>query len=253
MIIVGICGAIGSGKSTLAELLTGLEPDHSVHLETSTVVRELANLFNEALRQTSTTDDDIVLVNQLIPALLPTISTFAGREVELGEVTVTVEAAAADPVWYDKLWLYFEQVRQNPDLLQQEITIDNKSNYRAILQWIGGYFLYKIDPLLWHKELSRRIKRSGKNFKLVALTALRQPDEANYVKSIGGQVIMIERPELVSDTTDATERRVREIIPDISVTNDGSIQQLRELAVKLLEDLRRHNQQPIYTASTFKG
>ena len=85
----------------------------------------------------------------------------------------------------------------------------------------------------------------------VALTAPRQPAEADYVRSIGGKVILIERPDLHTDRTDVTERRVAEIVPDIRVLNDSSLAALTECAAALRQDLIHNRVQPSYRAADF--
>jgi hypothetical protein len=249
MIIVGISGAIGSGKSTLAALLTQFDAAHSVHLETSTVIIELAKTFNAAL---TPQPDQIAATNTAITALLPQLSAIAGRRISLDQVVVRREDSLAAPLWYAKLFDYLQLVSREPALLRTPLASENKSDYRALLQWLGGYFLYKLDdPLLWYKELKRQIDAGGSDIAFVALTAPRQPAEAAYVQSIGGKVILIKRPKLNADRTDATERRVNDIVPDITVINDGSPDDLQACAAALRTDLERNRVRARYRASQF--
>lgn len=253
MILVGICGPIGSGKTTFAGLLTQVDPDHSLHLETSGVVTELANTFNTELHKrlaTLLTEPSLVpLSNELIAMLLPQLSNMAGKSISLDMVEITAEDFTAHPDWYEKLFVYLQQAKSDPAILDVEITITNKNNYRPLLQWIGGYFLYKLNNrLLWYEELLRRAKSTGPNMQIIAMTAPRQPAEAEFIQQAGGKVFKIERPGLVSDASDVTERHVAEIIPDTTITNDGSLTDLQSLAGKVHDDLLQDTLKPSYDA-----
>ena len=254
MIIVGISGAIKSGKTTLAQLLTAVDSAHSVHMETSTIIVELADDFNAALasRLELLRSDKIEAINAVLETLAPALSLIAGSELRVADIAVHSEDAAAAPEWYNKLFEYCQQVTTDPSLVTQPITSLNKSTYRALLQWIGGYVLYRLkEPLLWYMELKRRIDDLAPDISLVALTAPRQPAEAEYVQSMGGKVILIERPELIADRTDVTERRVAEIVPDIRVINDSSLEALQVCAVRLRTDLFNNQPQAEYRARNY--
>ena len=254
MIILGISGAIQSGKTTLAQLLTDTDSAHSVHMETSTIIVELADDFNAALasRLELLRTDKIGAINEILETLASALSHIANTELRVADIAVRSEDVAAAPEWYSKLFAYFQQVTTDPSVVTQPITSQNKSIYRSLLQWIGGYVLYRLEePLLWYKELKRRIDDLPPDVSLVALTAPRQPAEAEYVQSIGGRVVLIERPELVADRTDVTERRVAEIIPDIRVINDSSLKALQACAVRLRSDLFNNRPQAEYRASSY--
>jgi hypothetical protein len=253
MKLVGICGAISSGKSTFAEMLTNVDPEHSLHLETSGLVVELANNFNTALFEHRSelvySGDMVELANKLVAALLPQLSVMAAEEISLEKVVINPDDMAAHPDWYEKLFVYLSQAQQMPSIVDEQITADNKSNYRPLLQWIGGYFLYKLDNrLLWYEELLRRVANADESIKLIALTAPRQPAEAEFVQQNGGKVIKIERPGLESDTTDVTERMVASIIPDCVITNNGSLKDLHKAARKVHDDLLQDELKSEYTA-----
>lgn len=253
MKLVGICGAIGSGKSTFAELITSVAPEHSLHLETSGLIVELANTFNDRLYEhigeLNPDNDSIPLMNALVTALIPQLSAMAGHPLTLAQLAIDPRDVAMHPAWYEKLFLYLGQARQLPAMLTQEVNSTNKNNYRPLLQWIGGYFLYKLDnQLLWYEELLRRAMAAESSIELVALTAPRQPSEAEFVQKAGGKVIKIVRPGLESDNSDVTERLVAAIIPDSVVTNNGSLKDLQNIASKLREDMLADHLQTVYAA-----
>ncbi|MDB5181788.1 MAG: hypothetical protein JWP13_551 [Candidatus Saccharibacteria bacterium] len=258
MVIVGICGAIGSGKSTFAELLTAIAPSQSIHLETSTLVIELANTFNSTLWSRKAalqgSNDPISLANKCIRALIPQLNAMSGDEVSVNQVLIDEDDVAARPEWYEKLFTYLVQAQQMPTTAGQKITAENKTHYRPLLQWIGGYFLYKLgNKLLWYEELLRRVQAAGPDIILAVLTAPRQPSEAEFVKAAGGKVIKIVRPGLISDTTDVTERQVANIIPDTIITNNGSVTDLRDTAKKVQAALLQDTLRASYSARDMTG
>lgn len=253
MILVGICGPIGSGKTTFAGLLTGVDPDHSLHLETSGVVTELANTFNTELHkrlEILLSESSLVpLSNELITTLLPHLSSMANEEIALDMVEITAQDFEAHPDWYEKLFVYLQQAKSDPTILDTEITIENKNNYRPLLQWIGGYFLYKLsNRLLWYEELLRRAQNADPGVQVVAMTAPRQPAEAEFIQQAGGKVLKLDRPGLVSDANDVTERHVAEIVPDATIINDGSLTDLQSLAGKVHDDLLQDTLKSSYSA-----
>lgn len=253
MVLVSISGTIGSGKSTLAELLTSIDSEHSLHIETSTIIVELGNSFNAALRARGSFNvKDSELANSLVQTLLPQLATMAGKSLSLEDVQIDEADLRAHPEWYEKLFIYVRQVKASPDLLDETITPANKNNYRALLQWIGGYFLYRLNnPLLWYEEVIRRAEKSGPNIELIAVTAPRQPLEAEFVKQKGGIVIKIVRPGLLADTTDVTERQVAAIVADTVVTNDADLEALQLTTQKIHQDLLAGGLRNTYITSRF--
>jgi hypothetical protein len=140
------------------------------------------------------------------------------------------------------------QIAVQPSLLDEEVNPDSKEVYRSIMQWLGGYLLLKIDPLLWFKETLRRTE-GYTDAELFAITALRQPAEADYLHQLGGKVVLVERPNIYSDDTDVTERRRFGINPDVRIHNNGDLEGLHITAVDFLDDLRQEKVKPEYFCS----
>lgn len=253
--IIGIAGPINSGKTTLAALLTGIDPLHSVHLETSTVVVELADLFNSSLAGIYGPEKDrIEMANLAVQSLLPSLSTMINRSVTLEDVIVTPESSQQEPQWYEKLFRYFDDLAVQPALLNRPITALNKDEYRSLLQWIGGYFLFRLEqPLLWYNDLFRQIESLPAEIDVVAVTAPRQPAEADFIQQHGGQVIMLNRPGIAIDPQEVTERRVLEITPNATVANDASLIELRHCAATVRSDILEGKLAASYRASSFSA
>jgi hypothetical protein len=189
----------------------------------------------------------------VLPVLLPQLSVYAGRTLVMHDINLKADDARENPDFYSKLFEYLEQVKGRPDLLNKVITIENKEEYRTLLQWVGGYFLYRLNtPTLWYQALQQYfIQIPG--LSLVAITSPRQPAEADFVRQLGGSVIMVERPGISGgDRNDVTERRVEEIQPDCAVVNSADIVALEACSQQIYQDLLNGNLQTGYDTSNFR-
>jgi ABC-type dipeptide/oligopeptide/nickel transport system ATPase subunit len=249
MLIFGISGPIGSGKTTVAELIVGVSPEISLHLETSTIIIELANAFNAAYLADTIATDPLERTNNAVAELLTMLGLMANRTIYMQDVQLAASEAQQHPEFYNKLMDYLRLVSDTPSLMQSTITAHNKSNYRTLLQWIGGYFLFKIDNTLWYQELYRRIQVTAPQPDIVALTAPRQPAEAEFVRSIGGHVILIDRPSEHYDRSDVTERNVSDITPDCVILNDSDLTGLKKTVLRVYADALAGQLQNRYIAS----
>ncbi|MDB5184483.1 MAG: hypothetical protein JWN38_291 [Candidatus Saccharibacteria bacterium] len=255
MKIIAIGGQIGSGKTTLAEMLCDINASQTLHLETSAVVVELAEHFNALLTGFDFQAPRAQLVsntNDALIAFMAYLQPMTFQELDLRDVQLDQAEMIAEPEWYAKLFAYYDRVAENPALINTPISSRNKDDYRPLLQWIGGFFLHRIDPLLWYKELMRRIHEFGDDITLVALTAVRTPAEADYIKSQGGVVCIIERDLPDADRSDVTERHVSEIVPDIRVINNRGLPELQALAQNLYGDILAANTISEYRGSDYR-
>ncbi len=87
------------------------------------------------------------------------------------------------------------------------------------------------DKQLWIKSLNLRVQRIWANDDMarVCLTDVRFPNEAEYVKSLGGIVIRVDRPGLaIPPISRITERSMDDWAFDARLVNDGSVDDLFE-------------------------
>lgn len=246
--VLSITGAIGSGKTTFANFLA-LEEPNSVHFETRDIIIEIGIKFNELLAKEVIAEpefDKIALANRVLTRLSGSLATITGHRISRDKILVVPNDTIQSPELYLKLFVYLDEVIYRPEILAQKITADNKRLYRALLQWLGGYLVAKIDPLIWQKEVLHRIDTHSSNAELVITTALRYPAEAEFMKKHGAKIVAIERPGEEIDNQDVTERERSKIVPDVRIINDGSLKTLRTLADRLVLDLQSNNVQAIY-------
>lgn len=250
--LLGIIGAIGSGKTTLAELLSNAVQNHA-HYETSDPIIEVANRFNQLLEAElnfETTTDDTELVNQILIWMPDVIAEHLHHDTTWNHIAITAKDTHARPELYEKLFAYLTRVHAELSIAEQTITSDNKNDYRDLLQWLGGYLVAKISPTIWYDELFRRIELHEGYTALVTIGGVRYSSDAQIVRNHGGRVIKIERPGLADNTTDVTEAERSSIEPDITIINNGSLEQLAALVVELWNDIAADKPRPTYEAST---
>ena len=89
------------------------------------------------------------------------------------------------------------------------------------------------------KVLPRPNKRginSHKN-KLWIITDVRFSNEALRIKELGGKVVSLKRPDLQNIDNHVSENSLNNFFIDYELVNDGSLEQLKERAIKIVEDI----------------
>lgn len=238
MILLGITGPIGHGKTTLASFLAQQEPQ-SYQAETSQVISEVADRLNKFFFWESPTELDLSTINRWLAHLPAIVEAVTHTHVSPKKVMLLEQDIARHPDDYEKLWEYVHEARHNRSLLTEHINADNKMAYRALLQWLGGYLVKHVDEGIWLNELVRRAKQAEEyGCQLFIIGGLRFPSDGKIVSAAGGSLIRITRPGAVElDKGDPTERERADIVVDASVLNDGDLDDLRESAVTLYNDL----------------
>ena len=249
--LIGITGAIGSGKSTFAACLATTNPSHA-HYETWYVIAEIADAFNKALKAElayETTGDHIELANQVLIWLPDAISESLHHDVVWNQLAITKHDTLTRPELYEKLLAYMAIVQVKRRLLDTPLTDETKEQFRTLLQWLGGYLVAKLSKTIWYDEIMRRIALRDGTTSLVTIGGLRYPSDAATVRAHGGKIIAVERPDAKLRGHDVTEAERSLITPDITVINNGTLEQLQVVAEAIMNDLQAGKPKQRYNAA----
>lgn len=248
MTILGLTGPIGHGKSTFAKAISALEPAVA-HFESSLIVGEVADALHAATIKLPSRDD-IDKINEWLSPLPDILLKTVNAHCIFNAIALDPAEIERHPVEYEKLFIHIDNLKRNPTLLKQKITLENKESYRPILQWLGGYLVRRVDNGIWYKEIVRRIQQLDPNqFKICIVGGLRFPNDAYLLKKAGGTIIKVYRPEhLQYDKLDPTERERDNIPIDCTVVSNGTIDDLNNCAKTVLADINAGKIQPVYYA-----
>jgi energy-coupling factor transporter ATP-binding protein EcfA2 len=249
MLLLGLTGPIGHGKTTFAKALASIEP-LTIHLESSLVVASVANSMHMVL--TKVPDPyDIDAINEWLKQLPPILDEKVRIKTTFERIQLTQEQVEQHPIEYQKLIMHIENLRRNPHMARQAITIDNKENYRPFLQWLGGYLVQKIDAGVWYNQMVRLVKDAeSTGCKLCLVGGLRYPTDAAILRGAGGIIVKLYRPgHLQNDILDPTERERNNIAPDTTIISNGTVDDVRRIAVEFYKDLQANNVQSTYTTN----
>ena len=92
-----------------------------------------------------------------------------------------------------------------------------------------------IHPDLWVMVAEGAIKKQRKLGRNVVIDDVRFPNDAEMIRSLGGELWLVDRPGVVYDGDHASEGALADVLPDVVVDNSGSLEQLREVVAALLE------------------
>lgn len=247
MQIIGITGAIGHGKTSLAKSLARIEPN-SLQLESSQLLIELANLWR-AEPGIAPKPNDLSAINNWVSKLPPYITRVLSVICQPGQLEISAQAVAEEPLKFAKLFSYLDALNKKPELTKEPITAKNKAVFRPILQWLGSFLAERVGSEVLYSELIRRAKNTS-GIKLCTIGGLRYPSDADVIKRAGGTIVNIVRPSVAeADSQDPTEALRHSIVADVTIVNDGSLKQLEHAAAAFYSDLKANKQQTAYQGS----
>jgi hypothetical protein len=240
--ILALTGDIGSGKSEFTRMVHEIEPD-SESYESREIITEAANKFNEFLRRYDTGTINAETVNEALVKISQWMNDHFKTGIDPGNIVFTDEEAQTRPELFTRLHDYLDQIKADPAMLGKVINAENKPQFRAILQWLGGYFPYKYRPGIWFEEIGRRIIQLDPQPKVISVNALRYPHDEITIRRFAAEhnydcsILEIVRPSIASNSGDVTERSRKQIESDTKIINNGSLEDLKDVAEELLKDL----------------
>ncbi len=247
--IIGFTGPIGHGKSTFSAALHKLEPSF-VHFESSMIIAEVVDAMHASLDKVPERDDIESINNWLrtLPAIL--LQKF-GVKCNFDQIKLDPERVLRHPVEYEKLFLHIDNLAHDSELQHHKITLENKENYRPILQWLGGYLVRFVEPGIWYREIIKRVNLAGQQgVKLCTIGGLRYPNDGKIVHTAGGTIVKVYRPgHLQYDALDPTERERDNIDIDVTVVSDAGIDEVTRCAEIFINDLKTGQLKKTYYTS----
>lgn len=246
MIILGITGPIGHGKSTCASSIVAARPGSGLY-ESHGLVAEAANALNKQLA-VPFAPSDIDAINLWLTGLPQVIADVLHVKSDFAKLRIIKQNVLAHPIEYEKLFLYLHNVQRDFSITNTSITDSNKEIYRPLMQWLGGYLVQHVDQGIWYNELYRRAQEHPEA-PFAIFSGLRYPNDANIVRAAGGKIIKVFRSNMPqTDVLDPTERERGSIRFDVQLDNNGSLQQLQEACMRLVEDAENQQLKPLYKA-----
>jgi hypothetical protein len=92
-----------------------------------------------------------------------------------------------------------------------------------------------IHPDLWIMVAAGTVEKQLKRGRNVVIDDVRFPNEAEMIRKLGGELWLVNRPGVVYEGDHASEGALSEVEPDSLINNSGSLTQLRQVVVGLLE------------------
>lgn len=142
--------------------------------------------------------------------------------------------AFADPLKHAcKILFNFTEEQLYDPYMKEQIDIRWNKSPREIFQWLGTDVIRKhIKEDFFIINMKNKIENSDKN---IIITDVRFDNEAEFIKSIGGIIVKINRPN--SKTTDhcdhLTEKGINEKFIDYIIINDGNLEFLKKNIIDL--------------------
>ena len=130
------------------------------------------------------------------------------------------------------------------EALGWEATKDKYPESRRLLQVLGTDIIRAMDPDYWIDLLVDKMTRTWTGFEendngvdrwpMFVVPDVRYPNEAERIQGMGGMVIKVLRPGMADDDKHVSETSIDLIVPDFTLVNDKTPEDLKKRAVELL-------------------
>jgi hypothetical protein len=166
------------------------------------------------------------------------------------EVTAAaLNAGGMRNLWNPSMWFYQENgnLIQLPDwvVFEEDAPVDDLcplGKQRTLLQWWGTEFRRSVNTNYWVDRLAETIAKE--NPRVALITDMRFPNEMDFVKQCGGDMVRVDRPSL-PPLNGAAGAHPSELalanVPDWEWTailkNDGTLEEFKVKTLKLFDTL----------------
>lgn len=204
--IIGLTGANGAGKDTTAGMLS-----RALHQQ-----RRLNCVMAFA----------DPLYEEVAKAFAISIEQLKDRSTKETPIQALMLSMCGDP-WFH--WS-IEKACNAP------VALEEPRSPRQILQWWGTQYRRAQDPLYWVKRFERRARwHLETSIQHIVVTDVRFADEAATIRTLGGQIWRVHRPNLpTSSTGHVSEVTGQEFDPDATIPNSGSLDALHYATLQTL-------------------
>lgn len=203
--IIGFTGANGSGKDTAASMLAGLIRSYN---HQSAVIAFADALYEE--------------VAEAFGVTIQRLKHRASKELPTWELRIV---ECKDEGFCSRFEMEMWRELRSP---------------RQILQWWGTEYRRAQQADYWVQRLQAKVQElKAAGISHVIVTDVRFADEAACIRTLGGQVWRVHRPNLQTQGTGhVSEVTGQEFAPEATITNEGTLDALR---LQLLQTLLRAN------------
>lgn len=164
---------------------------------------------------------------------------FCGKDTSVSHLSLlhnVVKYSLAGPLKNDLKNVYKLTDEQLNDPLHKEI-IDTRygKTPRQLMQWYGTDIMRHIDEDYWVRPFMKFYKNTvlKNNSVKIIVTDVRFQNEADAIRSLGGDIVKIVR--ISNENIDNHISEQHDFLPDIIVYNNGNIQDLQNKLDNILE------------------
>lgn len=129
----------------------------------------------------------------------------------------------------------FKETRLVPDYLRPYCGDAKEPTFRMFLQHFGSEVMRGVNDNIW---IDCTLSNCGRD---AIISDCRFPNEAKAIKERGGIVIKVVRPDVKAEDSHQSETRIDEIVPDYTIYNDTTLDNLVSNVDSLVRLLRANN------------